>query len=587
MLFICVIIVPMYIDEVPNRNSPPAVLLRESIREGSIIRKRTIANLSKWPRGKIEKLRRLLKDEPLFSPDEISVTTQTRQHGNVELVLGAMRKLGFPKLLHRSRSRQRDLAVAMIAQRLLKPDSKLGSVRLMNNTTLGDELGLGDFDEDDLYEAMDWLLKNQGAIEKRLARRHLGEGGHVLYDVTSSYYEGKSCPLMRFGYNRDAKRGKTVVVYGVLADTRGVPVALRAYPGNTADPVTVPDQVEKLRGEFGLASVVLVGDRGMLTETQIENIKNYPQIGWISALKSDGIRKLVEAKSIQPSLFDERNIAEITSEDYPGERLVVCRNPFLAERRGRVREELLSVSEEKFEKIVREVGRRTKKPLTAGEIGMKVGRVVNRYKVGKHFEFTIEDGRFEYIRNKENIEKESALDGIYVIRTDRGKEELSEADAVRGYKNLCRIEQAFRCIKTVDLMVRPIRHRKEQRVRAHLFLCMLAWYVEWHMRDALASLLFADEHLRDEVRDPVLSRGITEEGKKKKRTKKSEDGYDLHSFSTLFEAMGTICRNRREAKGELREKLGGEVFYEYTRPDEFQSRVFELMDMYPVEYKKN
>lgn len=579
----------MYIDEVPNRNSPPAILLRESIREGAKIHKRTIANLSKWPRSKIEKLRRLLKDEPLFSPDEISVTTQTRQHGNVELVLGAMKKLGFSKLLHRSRSRQRDLVVAMIAQRLIKPDSKLGSVRLINNTTLGDELGLGNFDEDDLYGAMDWLMKNQGAIEKRLGRRHLREGGHVLYDVTSSYYEGKSCSLMRFGYNRDAKRGKTIVVYGVLADTRGVPVALRAYPGNTADPVTVPDQVEKLREQFGLRSVVLVGDRGMLTETQIEKIRDYPQIGWISALKSDGVRKLVEAKKIQPSLFDERNIAEITSEDYPAERLVVCRNPFLAKRRASTREELLSLSEEKFEKIVREVGRRTKKPLTAGETGIKVGRVVNKYKVGKHFEFTIEDGRFEYIRNEENVEREKALDGIYVIRTDRSKEELSEAGAVRGYKNLCRIEQAFRCIKTVDLMVRPIRHRKEERVRAHLFLCMLAWYVEWHMRDALASLLFADEHLRDEEDDPVLSRGITEGGKKKKRTKKSEDGYDLHSFSTLLEAMGTICRNRREAKGEFKEKLGGEgeVFYEYTRPDGFQGRVFELMDMYPVEYKKN
>ena len=268
---------------------------------------------------------------------------------------------------------------------------------------------------------------------------------------------------------------------------------------------------------------------------------------------------------------------------------MVCRNPFLAQRRAKTRKELLSLSEEKFEKIVREVGRRTKKPLTAGEIGMKAGKVVNKYKVGKHFEFTIEDGRFEYARDEENIEKESALDGIYVIRTDRSKEELSEADTVRGYKNLCRIEQAFRCIKTVDLMVRPIRHRKEQRVRAHLFLCMLAWYVEWHMRDALASVLFADEHLRDEERDPVLPSVITEAGKKKKKTKKNEDGYDLHSFSTLLDTMGTICRNRREAGGELKEKLGGEgeVFYEYTRPDEFQSRVFELMDLYPLEYKRN
>lgn len=579
----------MYIDEVPNRNSPPAILLRESFREGGKVRKRTIANLSKWPPRKIEKLRRLLKDEPLSSPEEISVITQSRQHGNVELILRAMRKLDVPGLLHRRRSRQRDLVLAMMAQRLIKPDSKLGSVRLISNTTLGDELGLGDFDEDDLYGAMDWLGKNQGAIEKRLARRHLREGGHVLYDVTSSYYEGKSCPLMRFGYNRDGKRGKRIVVYGVLADKRGVPVALRAYPGNTADPVTVPDQLEKLRGEFGLSSVVLVGDRGMLTQTQIENIKRYPQVGWISALRSEGVRKLVEGGNIQLSLFDEKNIAEISSEDYPGERLVVCRNPFLAARREKTREELLGRSEEKFRSIVGEVGRRTKKPLSAAEIGIKVGKAVNRYKMGKHFEFVIEDGRFEYSRKEESIEKEKALDGIYVIRTDRSREELSESDAVKGYKNLCRIEQAFRCVKTVDLMVRPIRHRKEDRVRAHLFLCMLAWYVEWHMRDALGALLFADEHLRDEGDDPVLSRGISEKGKEKKRRKKSEDGYGLHSFSTLIDAMGTICRNRRELEGELKEKSGGdgEVFYEYTRADAFQSRVFELMDVYPVEYKKN
>ena len=578
----------MYIDTVPNRNSPPAILLRESKREGNKIIKHTIANLSKWPPRRIEMLRRVLRDEPLVSPEEIFLTTETRQHGTVDLVLRAMRKLDIARLLDRRRSSSRQRVLAMIAQRLIRPDSKLASVRLMNNTTLGDELGLGHFDEDDLYEAMDWLGERQGEIEKRLARRHLRDGGHVLYDVTSSYYEGKTCPLMRFGYSRDGKRGRRIVVYGVLADSRGVPVALRAYPGNTGDPVTVPDQVEKLREEFGLSDIVLVGDRGMLTEARIEDIKRYPGIGWISALRTEAIRELVEGEKIQPSLFDERNIAEIRTEEYPGERLVVCRNPVLAEYRAANRDKLLELSEEKFGRIAKEVGRRGKKPLTAGEIGMKVGAAKNRYKVGKHFEFVIEDGRFEYGRDEENIEREKSLDGIYVIRTDRCSEEFSAEDTVRSYKNLCRVEKAFRCMKTVDLMIRPIRHRAEQRVKAHLFLCMLAYYVEWHMRDALGELLFEDEE-KDEiiaVGDPVVSRKPSEGAKRKKRTKKTEMGFDAHSFSTLLEAMSTICRNRREAAGELGE--GGEaVFFEYTRADAFQSRVFELMDVYPVAGQEN
>ena len=573
----------MYIDTVPNRNSPPCILLRESRREGNKILKHTIANISRWPPRRIEQLRRVLRDEPLVSPEEIFVTTETRQHGNVDLVLRAMRKLDIPRLLDRRRSSGRQRVLAMIAQRLIRPGSKLASVRSMNNTTLGDELGLGRFDEDDLYEAMDWLAKRQGEIEKRLARRHLRDGGHVLYDVTSSYYEGKTCPLMRFGYSRDGKRGRPIVVYGVLADRGGVPVALRAYPGDTGDPATVPDQLERLREEFGLENLVLVGDRGMLTEARVEDIRRYPGIGWISALRSEAIRELVEGKKIQPSLFDERNIAEIRSEEYPGERLVVCRNPVLAEYRAANREKLLELSEEKFKKIAREVGRRTKKPLTAGEIGMKVGAVKNKYKVAKHFEFTIEDGRFEYGRDEGNIEREKCLDGIYVIRTDRSPEELSSDDTVRSCKNLCRVEKAFRCMKTVDLMIRPIRHRTEQRVRAHLFLCMLAYYVEWHMRDALGELLFEDEEKDEMVAsgDPVVSRKPSEGAKRKKRTKRTERGFSVHSFSTLLEAMSTICRNRREGVGELGE--GGEaVFFEYTRADAFQSRVFELMDMYPV-----
>ena len=472
----------MYIDTVPNRNSRPAILLREGWREGKRVRKRTIANLSKWPPDKIKRLRLVLKNVPLVHPDELFVIERSLPHGHVEMVLKAVRRLKLPALIDPKPSRQRNLLLAMVIQRLLRPASKLATTRLWHTTTLASELSLQDADEDDLYGAMDWLLQRQNRIEKKLARRHLAEGDHVLYDLSSSYYEGHTCSLMRFGHSRDGKRGRPIVVYGVMADAAGCPVAVQAYPGNTGDPVTVPDQVEKLRQRFGLKRGVLVGDRGLLTETQSKHLKRHPGLGWISALRHEAIRQLVDTQEVQPSLFDERHLAEIRTEAYPGERLVVCYNPMLAEYRRNKRQDLVAETEKELARIAREVARRTKTPLLATEIAVKVGRIKNRYKVAKHFEMVIEDGRFEYARRTEAIAREAQLDGFYILRTSEPEERLATADVVRSYKNLTNVERAFRSLKTVDLQIRPIRHRAETRVRSHLFLCLLAYYVQWHLR---------------------------------------------------------------------------------------------------------
>ncbi len=449
----------MYVEVVPNRGSPPAILLREGKREGSKVRKRTLANLSGWPPAKVDALRKLLKNLPLVSPDQAFSIVSSRPHGHVELVLQAFRRLGLPALLDRSPSPQRSAVLAMIAQRLLQPASKLATTRLWHSTTLAAELALEDADEETLYAAMDWLLQRQDRIQRRLARRHLGEDSQVLYDVSSSYYEGHTCPLMRFGYSRDGKRGRPIVVYGLLADRQGRPLAVQAYPGNTADPTTVPDQVQTLRKRFGLQRVVLVGDRGMLTDTQIETLRQHPGLGWVSALRHHDIRRLAEDKSVQMSLFDTRNLAEIRSPLYPGERLIVCCNPALAERRRNKREALLAATEEALGRIRREVLRRTKKPLAATDIAEKVGRVKQGYKVGKHFQTEIAAGHFEFQRDPHSIEREASLDGLYVIRTSESN--LQAADVVRSYKQLTRVERAFRCLKTVDLLVRPMQIPEE------------------------------------------------------------------------------------------------------------------------------
>lgn len=568
----------MYIEIVPNRNSRPAVLLREGWREGRKVHKRTVANLTDWPKEQVESLRRLLRGERLVAAGEVFVVEQSLPHGHVEAVLGTVRKLGLDQIIASKPSRERALVLAVLIEQLIHPSSKLGTTRLWSTTTLSSELGVEDADEDDVYAAMDWLLARQTRIEKKLARRHFGEGAQVLYDVTSSYYEGRHCLLARFGHNRDKKKGKRIIVYGVLTDEAGCPTAVQVYPGNTGDPSTVPDQVEKLRRRFGLQRIVLVGDRGMLTQTQIEKLKDHPELGWVSALRFSAIRKLADDRHLQLSLFDQQNLAEITSPEYPGERLVACKNPLLAEERRRKREDLLQATEASLEKIVREVARRTKKPLTKAEIGRKVGRISHRYKMDKHFAFTIEDGVFRYQRREQTIRREAELDGLYVIRTTEPAERLSSEDVVRAYKKLSQVEQLFRTVKGVELLVRPIRHRNEDRVRAHIFLCMLAYYVKWHMRNALAPLLFVDEEIDvlRTTRDPVAPAVPSPSAQRKKhRHRTADDGFPTHSFDTLLAELAMRCRNRCRVKSAA----GSPPFYQPTERTPLQERAFELLEL--------
>jgi transposase len=569
----------MFIERVPNRNSPPAILLREAWREGKKVRKRTIANLTHWPSAKVEALRCLLKNEILVASKEAFVIERSIPQGHVDAVLGTIKKLGLDGLIASTRCRERDLVVAMIAERLIHPCSKLATTRLWHTTTLAEELGVTEADEDDLYKAMDWLLARQDRIEKKLAARHLSEGSLVLYDVTSSYYEGHSCPLARYGHDRDGKGGRPIIVYGLMTDGEGRPVAMEAYPGDTGDPSTMPDQTEKLRKRFGMSRLVLVGDRGMLTQTQIEKVRAYPGLGWISALRADGIRKLVKGGFLQMSLFDQKDLAEIHCPDYPSERLVACFNPLLSEERRRKRQALLEATEEELGRIVREVARRTQTPLKKEEIGKKVGKVINRYKVGKHFTMTIGEGTFSYERNEDKIRQEEALDGIYVIRTSEPAERLSAEDTVRSYKNLAQVEQAFRSLKGIDLLIRPIWHHTENHVRAHLFLCMLAYYVEWHMRKALAPLLFDDEELDEnrKRRDPVKPAKPSVSAQKKKTQRVTVEGLAIQSFDTLLEELGNRCRNRCRIKSDPE----GSIFYQTTEMSPLQERAFQCLGLLP------
>jgi transposase len=570
----------MYIETVPNRNSPPAILLREGWREGSKTRKRTLANLSRWPAHKIETLRRLLRDETLVSPQDLFTTRQTRPHGQVEAVLAMIRQLDLAPLIASQPCRELDLVVAMIVQRLIDPCSKLATTRAWHTSTLAEELGVQEASEDDLYAAMDWLRERQERIEKKLAARHLGEGGLVLYDVTSSSYEGRTCPLAQFGHHRDGDRHLPIIVYGVMTDGEGRPVAVEVYAGNTGDPTTVDDQVEKLREKFGLERVVLVGDRGMLTPPQIAKLQKRPGLGWITALTSGAIRALVEKEALQLSLLDEKNLAEITSPDYPGERLVVCHNPLLEEERRRKRQELLAAIEKSLTKVAKEVARRTKTPLTAAEIGLKVGKVLGRYKVGKHFDCRIGEGSFAWSRRQDSIEQEEKLDGIYVLRTSEPVERLSAEDTVRSYKRLAEVERAFRCLKGIDLLVRPIRHRTEERVPAHIFLCLLAYYVEWHLRRAWAPLLFEDEERREERkrRDPILPTKPSASAQEKKRSHQTAEGFPAHSFTTLLAELASRARVTYEFQsGDARL-----TFRQVPEPTPLQARAYELIRTFPV-----
>ena len=563
----------MHVEWVPNRNSRPTILLRETWREGKQVKKRTLANLSNWPEEKIESLRKVLKGETVLAETSV-IIEQSLPHGQVEALLGTIKKLGLDTLIASKSCRERDLVLAMIAGRLIHPSSKLAATRLWHTTTLAEELLVGDADEDELYHALDWLLARQERIEKKLAHRHLNEGSFVLYDVTSSYYEGHTCPLARFGHDRDEK-GKPIIVYGVLTDHEGRPVALSVYPGNTGDPATIPDQVEKLKARFGLERLVLVGDRGMLTQAQIEKVKDTPGIGWISALRSSAIRDLVEQGNIQMSLFDTRDLAEITSDKYPGERLIACFNPLLAQERKRKRSDLLEATENILNTLIRTVVRRTRTPLGKAEIGKKVGAIMNRFKMAKHFILAIDDGRFAFTRNETSITREEALDGIYVIRTSEPAERLSPEDTVRSYKRLAQVERVFKTFKGIELLVRPIWHRTEDHVRAHLFLCMLAYYVEWHMRKALAPILFDDETLTQirKTRHPVRPAEVSLSAQKKKTRKTTSEGFTVHSFSTLMAALGTRCRNH------CRIGISGTSISRLTEPTPLQTKVFQLLDL--------
>ena len=569
--------VAMYIDVVPNRNSKPAILIRRAWREGKKTHKETIANISHWPMEQVLALKAILKGDKMVPADKAIITESSLPHGHVQAVLGTIKKIEIDKIIAPKRSKPRDLALAMIAEHILHPCSKLATTRMWRNTTLAEELDLGNADEDDLYDAMDWLLELQPKIEKRLAARYLSNGQHALYDVSSSFYEGRTCPLARFGHSRDGKKGKPIIVYGVMTDAQGRPVSVQVYRGNTGDPSTVPDQAEKLKKRFGLRQVVLVGDRGMLTTTQIDKLGEYPGLGWISALRSTSLRKLVETGRLQLSFFDQKNLAEIESPDFPGERLVACYNPLLSEQRRKKREELLKATQEELEKIVRETQRRTKKPLTKTEIAQKVGRKINRYNMAKHFKVDIREGEFSFQQNETSIRREADLDGIYIIRTSEPKERLSAEDAVRGYKNLARVERLFRTVKGIDLKVRPIRHREERRVRAHIFICMLAYLVEWHMRKALAPVIFDDEQLDEDrlTRDPVAPAKPSASARQKKTKRLTHDGIEIQSFETLILNLATLAKIRCRVDTPN----GPSQFHQFTEKTPLQNRAFSLLGL--------
>jgi transposase len=565
----------MFVDTVPNRGSPPAILLRESWREGRTTRKRTLANLSHWPAHKVEQLRRLLRDEPLVAPDAVFTVERAVPHGHVEAVLHMIRRLGLDTLIATKRSRERDLVLALLIERLIHPASKLATTRLWHTTTLGEMLGVEHTDVDEVYAALDWLLARQAAIQRKLAARHLHEDGVALYDVTSSYYEGHTCQLARYGHDRDGHTGRPIIVYGVLTDGEGRPVAVDVYAGNTGDPTTVPDQVAHLQTEFGIARVVLVGDRGTLTEAQLRTLKTHPGLGWISALRSPAIRELIDSGTLQLSLFDQQHLAEITSPEYPGERLIACFNPLLAEERRRKRDELLEATEQGLTRLATAAARRTKRPLDDATLGVKVGRVINHYKVAKHFCVTIAHGQLQWQRNTVAIQHEEQLDGIYVIRTSEAAERLTAPDAVRQYKSLAQVEHAFRCLKGIDVRVRPIFHRTADHVRAHILLCMLAYYVEWHLRRAWAPLLFEDETLPADrrTRDPVAPAQPSATVRQKKLARQTPDGLPVHSFATLLTELATrcevACRLRVDATAAIRQR---------TAPTPVQARALALLN---------
>jgi len=567
----------MFIDVVPNRSSPPAVLLREAWREGKRIRKRTLANLSSLAPAQIDALRRILRGETLVPVEETGFEIRrTRPHGAVAAVVGMVRKLGLESLLAARPSRERSIVLALICARVLEPSSKLATARaLLSETassTLLDVLDLDPVDEDACYAALDWLLAAQPRIEAKLAKRYLSEGSLVLWDVTSTYFEGRACPLARRGHSRDGRSDRPQIVFGVLTNGDGCPIAVEVYEGNTADPLTVAAQVQKVQSRFGLTRIIVVGDRGMLTSARIREDLQPAELDWISSLRAPQIQQLVSAGDLQLSVFDEHDLAEFTSDAFPGERLIACRNPLLAEERARKRLELLEATERQLEAIAMATRRATRPLRGKDKIAVRVDRVVQRWKVGKHFRFTITDTAFAYERDETAITAEAVLDGIYVIRTSVPPERLSGPDAVGAYKNLDFVERAFRSIKGLDLQVRPIFHHLADRVRGHVFLCLLAYYLEWHMRRALAPLLFMEEDRAAAQRERgsvVQPARRSRAAQRKVQRRETDDGGPLHSFRTLLKELASLSKNTV--------KLGGASFERLTTPTPLQQRSFDLL----------
>jgi len=546
-------------------------LLRRSYREGNKVKNETLGNLSHLPEDVIDLVRRSLRGESFVPANERLEIVASKPHGDVDAVLRAMRRLDFASLLSSRPCREVDLVIGMVVARIVAPDTKLATTRWWQTRTLAEDLNIGKADEDDLYAAMDWLLERQDAIERKLAARHLEPGGLVLYDLSSSYFEGNCCPLAAFGNNRDGKKGKLQVNYGLLTDRRGCPVAISVFSGDTADTTTFLPQMRKLRDAFALEQMVLVGDRGMISSASIAELRA-EDFGWITALKSGQIHTLIDDGQLQLGLFDQRNLFELSHHpDFPGERLIACRNPELAKLRAHKRDALIAATTEELEKVHNMVARGKLKG--SGEIGVRVGKVVNKYKVAKHFELTITDHSFKFSLLRKQIAAEAALDGIYVIRTGVPKRTMNSGDAVRNYKALSSVERAFRSLKTVDLKVRPIHHHLETRVRAHIFLCMLAYYVEWHMREAWRALMFADEDQTEKAtRDPVAPARRSAAAEEKASSKQLEDGTPVHSFRTLLEQLSTIVRNT------CRVPQTASTFPMLTIPNDLQLRARELID---------
>jgi len=548
-------------------------LLRRSYREDGVVKNETLGNLSHLPDALIEIIRRTLQGESFVPATQALEITRSRAHGHVQAVAAAMQRLGLSTVIAAKPSRQRDLVLAMVAARIIAPHTKLATTRWWGTTTLAEDFGVLEANEDDLYAAMDWLLTRQDAIQKKLAARHLSAGSLVLYDLSSSYFEGTSCPLAKLGYNRDGKKGLLQVNYGLLTDARGCPMAVSVYEGNVADSQTLLPEVKRLREHFGVEQLVMVGDRGMISKQAIATMQETPGVDWITALKSASIRALVEQGQLQLDLFDQRNLLELSSPDYPGERLVACRNPQLATLRAHKREELLAATERNLNPI--KVRVEATKLAGADKIGLRVGKVVNQYKVAKHFELTIGEAAFSFQRKHDSIAAEAALDGIYIIRTSVPSAQMDTADCVRNYKALANVERAFRSLKTVDLKIRPIHHRTANRVRAHIFLCMLAYYVDWHLREAWRELMFADtDQQAKATRDPVAPAQRSPAALVKVASHNLDDGTPAHSFATLLAELATLVRNtcRTPHAGD-----DAPTFEILTTPNPKQQRALELI----------